>query len=64
MQAQRRTSGLSQEDYASLVGVSSSTIYNWESGGTKPDRKHLATLVSLRGIGKREATKRMELLEG
>ncbi len=64
LKAQRRRSGLSQEDYASLVGVSSSTIYNWESGSTKPSGKHLATLVSLRGIGKREATKRMELLGG
>ncbi len=64
LKAQRRTSGLSQEDYASLVGVSSSTIYNWESGSTKPSRKHLATLVSLRGIGRREAQKRMELLGG
>ncbi len=64
MKAQRRTSGLSQEDYASLVGVSSSTIYNWERGSTKPSGKHLATLVSLRGIGKREAKKRMELLQG
>ncbi len=64
LKAQRRRSGLSQDDYASLVGVSSSTIYNWESGSTKPSRKHLATLVSLRGIGKREATKRLELLEG
>ena len=64
LKTQRRKSGLSQEDYASLVGVSSSTIYNWESGSTKPERKHLATLVSLRGIGKREAQKRLELLEG
>ena len=64
MQSQRKKSGLSQEDYAGLVGVSSSTIYNWESGSTKPSGKHLATLVSLRGIGKREATKRMELLQG
>ena len=62
--AQRRRSGLSQEDYASLIGVSSSTIYNWESGSTKPSGKHLATLVSLRGIGKREAKKRLELLKG
>ena len=64
LKAQRRKSGLSQEGYASLVGVSSSTIYNWESGSTKPNGKHLATLVTLRGIGKREATKRLELLEG
>ena len=65
LKAQRTKSGLSQEDYASLVGVSKSTIYNWESGSTKPSSgKHLATLVSLRGIGKREAKKRLELLEG
>ncbi len=65
LKAQRRKSGLSQEEYASLVGVTKSTIYNWESGSTKPSsREHLATLVSLRGIGKREAKKLIELLEG
>ena len=64
LKAQRRKSGLSQEDYASLVGVSKLTIYNWESGRTKPGGTHLATLVSLRGIGKREAQKHLELLEG
>ena len=63
LKAQRRTSGLSQEDYASLIGVSSSTIYNWESGRIKLGEKHLATLVSLRGIGKQEAQKRLALLE-
>ncbi len=64
LRAQRRRSGLSQKDYASLAGVSTQTIYNWESGGTKPGGRHLAMLVSLRGIGKREAKKRLELLEG
>ncbi len=64
LKAQRRKSGLSQEDYGSLVGVGKLTIYNWESGRNKPGRKHLATLVSLRGIGKREAQKHLELLEG
>ena len=63
LKAQRRKSGLSQADYAELVGVSKLTIYNWESGRTKPGGKHLATLVSLRGIGKREAWRRVELLE-
>ncbi len=63
LQAQRRRAGLSQAAYARLVGVSGSTIYNWESGSTKPRGKHLATLVSLRGIGKREASKRLELLQ-
>ena len=64
LKAQRRKSGLSQQDYANLVGVSSVTIYNWESGRSKPDRKHLATLVSLREIGKREARQRLELVAG
>ncbi len=64
LKAQRRDSGLSQADYASLVDVSTVTIYNWESGRTKPGGKYLATLVSLRGIGKREAQRRLELLEG
>ena len=59
--AQRRKSGLSQGAYASLVGVSKSTIYNWETGATKPTAKHLATLVSLRGLGKREAQMRLGL---
>ena len=62
LKAQRTKAGLSQADYALLVGVSSATIYNWESGATKPDDKHLATLVSLRGLGKRKAKKRLELL--
>lgn len=44
--------------------MSASTVYNWESGTTKPAGKHLATLVSLRDIGKREAQHRLELLEG
>ena len=64
LKAQRRKSGLSQADYARLVGVSNSTIYHWESGSTKPSGRHFSTLVSLRGIGKREAKKRLELLEG
>ena len=63
LKAQRRNSGLSQEDYGSLVGVGKMTIYNWESGRIKLGEKHLATLVSLRGIGKREAAKRLALLK-
>lgn len=62
LKAQRRQTGLSQADYAALVGVSKLTIYNWESGNTKPGDNHLAKLVSLRGLGKREAWKRLELL--
>lgn len=62
LKARRTKLGLSQAEYAKLVGVSASTIYNWESGSTKPAGKHLATLVALRQLGKREARRRLDLL--
>ena len=64
LKAQRRNSGLSQEEYGSLVGVSKLTVYNWEGGRSKPGEKHFARLVQLRGLGKREAWRRLELIEG
>ncbi len=63
LKAQRRKSGLSQHDYARLVGVSQMSIYRWERGRAKPRGKRLAILVSLRGINKRAAQKRLALLE-
>lgn len=62
LRKRRERLGLSREEFASLAGVSASTVYNWESGKTKPSGQHLATLVALRDIGKREAQKRLELL--
>jgi DNA-binding transcriptional regulator YiaG len=62
LRRRRERLGLSREDFAKLAAVSASTIYNWEQGVTKPAGKHLATLVSLRDLGKREAQKRLELL--
>ena len=55
---------LSAADYATLVGVSSLTIYNWEKGKTRPGREQLAAWGAVRGLGKREAWKRLESLEG
>ena len=63
VKAQRQRTGLSAADYGRLVGVSALTIYNWESGKTRPRKEQLAALVALRGIGKREAQVRLELLE-
>jgi DNA-binding transcriptional regulator YiaG len=60
----RRKLGLSAADYATLVGVSAQTIYNWELGKSKPREQQLAALVAVRQLGKREALKRLELLEG
>ncbi|HUO07051.1 MAG TPA: helix-turn-helix transcriptional regulator [Phycisphaerae bacterium] len=51
---------LSAKDFGRLVGVSGLTIYNWESGKSRPRRRQLANLIAIRGIGKREAEKRLE----
>jgi DNA-binding transcriptional regulator YiaG len=61
--AQRERVGLSQQNYAKLVGVSAMTIYNWESGNSRPRKEQLAALVALRGIGKREAMKKLEMVK-
>jgi DNA-binding transcriptional regulator YiaG len=62
VKAQRDRLGLSAADYAKLVGVSSLTIYNWEKGKSRPRKEQLAALVAVRGIGKREAMRRLELM--
>lgn len=62
LKADRRRLGLSAEDYGRLVGVSSVTIYSWESGKSKPSAQRLAAWAEVRGIGKREARQRLELL--
>ena len=64
LKSQRQRLGLSAEDYGSLVGVTGLTIYNWESGKGRPRDANLASLAEVRGIGKREAMKRLEMLEG
>lgn len=58
--AHRDKLGLAAADYAELVGVSPQTIYNWEHGRSKPKAKQLAALAAVRGIGKREALRRLE----
>jgi DNA-binding transcriptional regulator YiaG len=62
VKAQRRRTGLSAADYAKLVGVSPLTIYNWENSKSRPRREQLASLVALRGLGKREAQAKLSLL--
>jgi DNA-binding transcriptional regulator YiaG len=59
VKAQRSRLGLSAADYGKLVGVSGLTIYNWEHGTSRPRQAQLAALVAVRGIGKREALKKL-----
>jgi DNA-binding transcriptional regulator YiaG len=62
VKAQRRRTGLSAADYAKLVGVSPLTIYNWENKKSRPRHEQLAALVAIRGLGKRAAQARLQLL--
>jgi DNA-binding transcriptional regulator YiaG len=62
--ADRKRLGLSAKDYARLVGVSILTVYNWEKGKSRPQAKQLAAWSAVRGIGKRQALRRLELLPG
>ena len=59
VKAQRSRLGLSAENYGKLVGVSGITIYNWEHEKARPQKAQLAALVAVRGIGKREALKKL-----
>ena len=61
--AQRQRLSFSQHDYAMLVGVSPVTIYNWESGNSRPRNEQLAALVAVRGIGKREAMAKLDAMK-
>ncbi len=63
VKADRERLGLSAKDFGLLVGVAGLTIYNWEKGKSKPRDKQLAAWAKMRGIGKREAWRRLELLE-
>jgi DNA-binding XRE family transcriptional regulator len=51
---------LSASDLGLLLGVSSQTIYNWESGKARPHRKFLPTLVAMRTVGKKQTLARLE----
>lgn len=59
----RERLGLSAADYARLVGVHQITVYNWEQGKSRPRKEQLAALVAVRGLGKREAQMRLEMLD-
>lgn len=58
----RERLGLSAGDFARLAGVSPQSIYNWESGVTRPRPAQIVVLAQLRSIGKREAASRLEAL--
>jgi DNA-binding transcriptional regulator YiaG len=52
--------GLSASDFGRLVSASGQSIYNWEAGKASPRATQQAAIAAVRGIGKREAVKRLE----
>jgi DNA-binding transcriptional regulator YiaG len=54
---------LSAEDFGRLLDVGGQTIYNWESEKTTPRPAQVPAIAELRGIGKREARRRVEALQ-
>jgi DNA-binding transcriptional regulator YiaG len=65
IRALRSKLGLSQEAFGKLIGVSSQNILIMEhkEGGLRVRRKTLGNILAIRGIGKREAKKRLEEME-
>lgn len=59
----RKRLGLSAADFGLLVGATGQSVYAWEQGKSKPRAKALAAIAALRGIGKREIVKRLEVLK-
>jgi len=55
--------GLSANDIGLLLGATGQSVYNWESGKVRPHAKHLPAIAELRGMGKKEAVKRLEALQ-
>jgi DNA-binding transcriptional regulator YiaG len=64
LKGHRARLGLSAKDYGRLVGASGLSVYHWESGKARPRREQVAKLAAVRGLGKREALKRLEMLNG
>ena len=60
LRSHRNRLGLSAGDFGKLLGVSANSVYAWESGVTTPRREQVAKIAQVRGIGKREALKRLE----
>lgn len=54
--------GLSAASIGRLVGASGQSVYNWEAGEALPRATQRVALASLRGIGKREAVKRLNAM--
>ena len=64
VRALRRKWSVSQVDFGKLLGVSSQTVIRWEAqeGALSMRQKPMEAYVALRGLGAREAQRRIEEL--
>jgi DNA-binding XRE family transcriptional regulator len=60
LRVQRERLGLSADDFGKLLGVSAQSIYNWEHEKARPRAEQISKVAALRGIGKREASARLD----
>jgi DNA-binding transcriptional regulator YiaG len=50
---------LSAADFGRLIGASGQSVYNWEAGKAVPRATQQSAIASVRGLGKREARRRL-----
>lgn len=62
--AQRRRLGLSAPMLGTLMGVSPQSIYNWESGITRPRQEQIRLIVALRGVSKEQVQAHLQQQAG
>ncbi len=58
--AQRKRLKLTRKQFGQVAGVSANTVYLWETGQVDPKEKSRAAIVSLRGLGVRDARRLLE----
>lgn len=59
----RERLGLSAAALGSILGTSLQTIYNWETGKTRPNKEQVAKIAILRKMGKREVQRRLAQMQ-
>lgn len=55
----RKKLGISAADMGRLLGVSSQSVYHWETGKTKPRPGQLAAIAAVRKMGKRAVAEQL-----
>lgn len=63
IKVQRNRLGLSQDEFAHLLGVSGHSVFLWEHARTIPREKIKTRFAAVRQLGKREARQRLEAME-